>query len=194
MESKKRVITMGMDENGIKGVKAISFVDFPAIESDFIALNTDKVWLQKVDEERRMVYGAALIPDKHIYRVNERTQEEYYIVFPTETVKAAAYAFMKQGNQHQATFMHEFAISGCTVVESWIKESDQDKSTHLGLNVPINTWCIGVKVDNDELWQLVKSGEVRGFSVEAFFDHLEDEFTEMAKMLEEIENVLKENL
>ncbi len=187
---KKKVITMALDENGMKGVKAISFVDLPAIEENFIALSSEKIKLSEVNEERRMIYTPVLIPDKLILRINQETKEEYYITFPAETIKAAAYAFMKQGNQHEHTYMHDFRIVGCTVVESWIKEGESDKSAQFGFDLPIGTWFAGIKVDNDEVWEKVKNGEVKGVSIEAFFD-TEEMLSKLINELEEIEAELR---
>ena len=192
---KKKVVTMTLDENGIKGVRAISFVDFPATEENFIALQNMNLKLSAEDEERRMVYGAVLIPDKLILRTDKKTNEPFYITFPSETIRASAYAYMKQGNQHNHTFMHEFNVQGATVVESWIKEGDSDKSVELGMQLPVGSWIVGVKVDNDELWQRIKSGEVKGFSVEAVYDFFkegqEDDLeNELKKLMDEIESML----
>ena len=173
----KKIITFDIDENGMKGVKAVSLVDVPAIESNWIALrNEDHVKLSTINDERRMLYGAALIPDKLIMRIDKETKEEYFIRFPKKSIERIAYNYMKSGNQHNATFMHEFTVQGCTVVESWVKEGDSDKSTHLGLEVPDGTWLIGMKVDSDEVWSRVKAGEVLGFSIEGMFDSIDEAF------------------
>jgi hypothetical protein len=63
-------------------------------------------------------------------------------------------------------------IEGVTVVESWYKEGENDKSVHLGIDVPVGTWLIGSKVDNPEIWASVKEGKVKGFSIEGYFDHV----------------------
>jgi hypothetical protein len=73
-----------------------------------------------------------------------------------------------------------------TVVESWIKEGESDKSVHFGMDYPIGTWFVGVKVDNDEAWAKVQTGEVRGFSIEGEFAQLSKE----KQILNEIEKVL----
>lgn len=192
MNKPKKVITFDIDEDGMKGVKAVSLVDFPAIESNFIALGKAEVKLSTVSEERRMLYGAALIPDKLILRIDPETKEEYYVRFPKKSIERIAYNFMKAGNHHNATFMHEFSIAGCTVVETWLKENENDKSVALGLDAPDGTWFIGMKVDSDEVWQEVKDGKVMGFSIEGFFDSVDQAFrvaepSEEEKILNEIE-------
>jgi hypothetical protein len=191
---KKKVKEMLMDENGNFGVYAISFVTDPAIESNFIHLSKHEIKLESIDEERRMVYGAVLIPDKLIPRLDQVTGEEYYIKFSKETIRAAAYAFLKQGNQREHTLQHEIKVAGCTVVESWIKEYEEDKATKLGLDAPIGTWIVGNKVDNDDIWAQVKNGEVKGFSIEGLFDAIENLCSAEQKILSDIERVIDANL
>jgi hypothetical protein len=168
---KKKVVKCIIDAEGNLGVDAISLVEFPAIESNWVALKAETK-LSALDNERRMLYGPALIPDKPILRIDKETGEEYYIVFDKETIYNCAHAFMKNGFQKSHTFEHQKTIDGVTVVESWYKESESDKSTFLGLDVPVGTWVIGSKVDNPEIWASVKEGKVKGFSIEGYFDHV----------------------
>jgi hypothetical protein len=170
MDSKK-IFKCVIGPEGSLGVEAISLVEFPAIESNWIALKKE-VKLKALDNERRMLYGPALIPDKPILRIDKETGEEYYIVFDKETIYNCAHAFMKNGFQNAHTFKHMKPIEGVTVVESWYKESDNDKSAFLGMDVPVGTWVIGSKVDNPEIWASVKEGKVKGFSIEGYFDHV----------------------
>jgi hypothetical protein len=170
MDSKK-IYKCVIGPEGSLGVEAISLVEFPAIESNWIALKKE-VKLEALDNERRMLYGPALIPDKPILRIDKETGEEYYIVFDKETIYNCAHAFMKNGFQNAHTFEHTKPIEGVTVVESWYKESENDKSSFLGMDVPVGTWVIGSKVDNPEIWASVKEGKVKGFSIEGYFDHV----------------------
>ena len=181
---------MKLDEFDGVGVFAVSLVDIPAIEENWVKLSKmEAVKLQSIDEDKRMVYGAVLVPDKLILRIDQATNEEYYIQFPAETIKAAAHMYMKRGNQKKVTYMHEFEIDGVTTVETWLKESDEDKSAALGLgHLPVGTWFIGQKVDNDAVWEKIKSGKVRGFSIEGLFDTME----EMSKHQTQEEKLLSE--
>ena len=117
MDSKK-IFKCVIGPEGSLGVEAISLVEFPAIESNWIALKKE-VKLEALDNERRMLYGPALIPDKPILRIDKETGEEYYIVFDRETIYNCAHAFMKNGFQNAHTFEHLKPIEGVTVVESW---------------------------------------------------------------------------
>lgn len=168
---KKKVLTCTLDDNELLGVQAISFVDVPAIMTDFIALrgHTHQIKLAEVVEEKRIVVGPLLIPDLHILRM-DASGEEYYITFPRDVIYRTSQLYMQRNQQHNHTMMHQIAISGCTLVQTWTKESDMDTSVHYGFDVPDGTWMGIVKVDNPEVWEEIKAGRVRGFSVEAFYD------------------------
>ena len=87
------------DKDETSGIDAVSVVSSPAIEENFIALNKHEVELKKIDEEKRLLMGAALVPNKQIYRVNDKTKEEYYIYFSEQTVRKASELFLKRSNQ-----------------------------------------------------------------------------------------------
>ena len=186
------------DNEDMQGVDAISIVENPAIESDFIALKSQEVKMAEVDKEKRILMGAVLIPEKPIYRRNG--EDEYYIYFSKDTVNKASQLFFKNGNQSKWTFEHAKEIKGLTVVESWIVEDTaKDKSALYNLNVPVGTWMASVKVDDAELWQnFVKTGKVKGFSLEGYFaDKLENKkelskvLTEEEELIEKIKQILK---
>ena len=164
-----RTIELFVDENDeLSGIEAISIVENPAIEEDFIYLSAmqESVNLAEVDKEKRILMGAALIPDKKIYRRNE--EEEYYIVFSQDTVRKAAELFLSRGKQNNSTLEHEVGLNGMSVVESWIVEDkEKDKSAFYGLDVPVGTWMVSMKVNNEDVWnEYVKTGKVKGFSIE----------------------------
>jgi hypothetical protein len=165
-----RTIELYIDEeNEFNGIEAISVVGSPAIKEDFIALKEHKVELVEVDKERRVLMGAALIPDKNIYRKTE--DEEYNIFFSKDTVRKASELFFSRGKQNNSTLEHGVQLEGMSVVESWIiEDTEMDKSKKYGLSLPVGTWMVSVKVNNDDIWDnYVKKGKVKGFSIEAFF-------------------------
>ena len=157
------------EENEFSGIEAISVVENPAIEEDFIALKKHEVQLAEVDAEKRILMGPALIPNKQIYRTNG--EEEYNIFFSEDTVKKASELFLSRGKQNNSTLEHQVDIQGLSVVESWIiEDSEMDKSKKYGLSLPKGTWMVSVKVNNDDIWDnYVKEGKVKGFSIEGFF-------------------------
>jgi hypothetical protein len=164
-----RIVELIIDEKDEEsGISAVSVVESPAIESDFLALKKHEIELKEVDAEKRILMGAALIPNKQIYRTNEK-KEEYYIYFSEATVRKASELFFMNSNQNNATLEHKDKIEGMSVVESWIIEGDHDKSMNYGFNLPQGTWMISMKVNNDEIWNKVKAGEVKGFSIEGYF-------------------------
>ena len=167
---KKKIVKCVIDESGKLGVGAISLVEFPAIEENFVALS--EVKLAAVNKERRMLYGPALIPNKYIFRIDKNTGEEYYMYFDSETVEKCAHLYLKKNLQHNTTLEHEFSVMGCPVVESWIIEGEKDKAYHLGLSAPVGSWVIGLNVTDDEIWQEVKEGNVKGFSIEGHFQEM----------------------
>ena len=157
------------EENEVSGIDAISIVENPAIESDFLALKAQEVKMAQVDEEKKILMGAALIPNKPIYRKTE--DKEYYVYFSADTVRKASELFFVNGNQNNATLEHSMALNGLSVVESWIVEDkEMDKSKKYGLDVPVGTWMVSMKVNNDEIWdEYVKTNRVKGFSIEGYF-------------------------
>ena len=197
------IIELVLDENEeFSGIEAISVVSSPAIEEDFIALkNQEQIRLAEVSKEKRILMGAALIPDKPIYRKNG--EHEFYIFFSKETVNKASQMYLKAGNQGKATMEHtDERLEGMTVVESWIiEDSVHDKSRKYGLDMPIGTWMVSMKCDNDEIWAKVKEQKIKGFSIEGYFadklnkpqDKQIDQLTEEDKLLNEIIDVLKES-
>lgn len=165
-----KIVELILDDQDIMaGVDAISIVEQPAIEENFIALKKeDKTELAEIDKEKRILMGAALIPNKMIYR--RRGEEEFHIFFSKDTIRKVSELFLTKGNQNKATLEHAVNLSGLSVVESWIVEGENDKSRNYGLEMPEGTWMISLKVYNDEVWEdYVKTGKVKGFSIEGYF-------------------------
>lgn len=165
-----KIFELVIDENAeLHGIDAVSLVENPAIERDFVALHNEQKRVQLAVAEKRMVIGAALVPDMPIYRHDENGG--YYIYFSKSTIARLQELFFKNSNHHRATLQHSEPVTGAYVVESWIVEdSERDKTAVYGLNVPRGTWAIGMKIDNEELWENeVKTGNVKGFSIEGFF-------------------------
>jgi|TARA_R110000744_G_scaffold321257_1_gene427367 hypothetical protein len=194
-----KIIELILDEDQEDaGIEAISIVESPAIESDFVTLNNQEVKLAEVDKEKKILLGALLIPNKPIYRNGE--EGEYYIFFSKETIVKASQMYLKNGYQNKTTLEHDQALNGLTLVESWIVEDEvMDKSRKYGLNVPVGTWMGAVKVNNDEIWDTyVKENKVKGFSIEGYFadkmarvkDEAKESLSEDDKLINEIKNIL----
>ena len=181
-----------------QGVNAISLVEHPAIESNFIALKADEIPVKLAkDEERRVVMGAVLIPDKPILRKDPKTKEEFYIYFSSDTIQNVAEHFLLRGNQSKATLEHEKSAAGITLVESWlVVDSEKDKSAYYELGYPAGTWVAALKVNNQEIWDNIKNGDILGFSIEGYFGmemrdiDLKREQKTINEMLEQLANLI----
>lgn len=163
------VIELIIDEDkDLSGIEAISVVEHPAIEENFVALSKEYKF-ERVDGEKRLLVGPLLIPDKKIYRRDGN--KEYYVFFSKDTIRKASELYLMRGNQNNATFEHKEAVNGLTLVESWIIDSkENDKSKHFGMDLPEGTWMGAIKVNNDVIWEdYVKTGQVKGFSIEGYF-------------------------
>ena len=151
----EKIIELIIDEeNEISGIEAISIVENPAIEEDFIALKEHKeVILAEVDAEKRILMGPALIPNKKIFRKGEDDDTDYYIYFSEDTVRKASELFFIKSKHQNSTFEHSFELSDMSVVESWlIEDPEKDKAAAYGYDLPKGTWMVSMKVLNDEVW------------------------------------------
>lgn len=193
-----KIVELILDEaQEMMGIEAISIVENPAIEENFLALKSDEIKLAEVNKEKRILMGALLVPNKPIFRRNG--EDEYYIYFSKDTVLKASQLYLKNGNQNNSTLEHKHELNGLTLVESWIVEDEKyDKSRKYGLDVPVGTWMGAVKVNNDEIWdEYVKSGKVKGFSIEGYFadkveaSKVDKEEEEAKQLLAKIESIVK---
>jgi len=184
------------DESQELTIDAISLVTSPAIEQDFVFFGKDKnnLTLAKIDEEKRMLVSPALIPNKQIFRYDPNTDSNYYVYFSKETVRQASELYLKHNNHHKATYQHEDRVSGVLTIESWIKEGDQDKSKLYGFDLPDGTWFVKMKIENDEMWNKIKDGELKGLSIEGYFINKMEKMGKQQFSNEEIKTALKELL
>lgn len=163
MAKKIKRYKVGLDSETYK----ISMVSEPAIEVDYVALSKDEeVQVKLSSDERHICYGPALIPNKDIYRNNG--EQEFYINFSEESIAKMSQDFMRDYRQHEVNLQHQDNADEVFVCESWIVEDPyKDKANSLGLTVPRGTWMVAMKVNNIEVWDKVKSGELKGFSCES---------------------------
>ena len=176
------------EEKELDGIEAISLVEFPAIEENFVALSKHKVEFKAIDEERRVVIGLALIPDKKIYRRDK--EYEYNIMFSKDTVRKASELYLKNQKQNNTTLEHESLTSGVSVIESWIVEDvNKDKSSLYGLNATVGAWVVTMKIYNDAVWEDVKAGKYLGLSIEGIFSDRQ-ELSENEKKIKALKKLL----
>ena len=185
------LIELYIDEQNISdGVDAISFVESPAIEENFVALSKHEVLFKSIDDEKKIIVGLALVPDKKIYRKNK--DKEFNIFFSQDTVKKASHLYLKKLKSNNTTLEHEMDIEGVSVVESWIVEDPKnDKSNLYGLNAVKGAWAVIMAVDNDEVWKDVKEGKYLGLSIEGIFSD-KKEVDEAEELLKELKRILNE--
>jgi len=141
-----------------------------------------------------MLVSPALIPNKQIFRYDPNTDSNYYVYFSKETVRQASELYLKHNNHHKATYQHEDRVSGVLTIESWIKEGDQDKSKLYGFDLPDGTWFVKMKIENDEMWNKIKDGELKGLSIEGYFINKMEKMGKQQFSNKEIREAIKELL
>ena len=189
MEEELKTIELFIDNDEDGGINAISFVEFPAIEENFIALNEHKVEMKTIDEDKRLVVGLALVPNKLIYRRNRGF--EYNITFSEQTVRKASEKYLKSLKLHNTTVAHETEVDGVFLTESWIVEDPLlDKTAVYGLDAPKGAWAVSMRVENDDLWERIKKGDYLGFSIEGMFTEQEEFSKAEIDAMEEIAELL----
>lgn len=176
-----------------KGVFAISLVHSPATEEHFIAMSKqDKlVTLAKVDEEKRILMGLVLQPEQLIYRVDENGNE-FEMFFSEQTIRDFSQNFFQSGFQLNSKLEHDTPIDGVTFTESWlVADPEKDKSAAYGLEYPVGSWLVSMKVDNDDIWDnYIKTGELRGFSIDGMVELEEVNYKTDIQMSKENKSIL----
>ena len=192
MKKELQNIELTIKDELSQGVFAISLVDKPAIEEDFIMLNSLEIELKVIDDTKKEVIGLALIPNKKILR---RIQgKDFTISFSEQTIEKVQELYMKNLYLNNVTVDHEKKVDGVSLIESWIVEDPKnDKSNMYNLNAVKGAWVVKMKIYNDEVYEGVKLGKLNGFSIEGMFDgldKLEMEQTEDELLIEEIKDLL----
>ena len=188
-----KIVELLIDENAGDMVDVVSIVDHPAIEIDFMKFNSDKekIKFQIENEEQRIVTGPVMLHSKYIYRYDSFTDEEYYIYFSKDTVKKAMEIFMKNGSTKSTNLNHNSKFfDGVSVIESWI-DGERAKSLHYDLE-PGN-WFMTFKVDNDEVWNAIKDGTYKGFSLEGYFSNIV-KMRKESSIEEDLMQIVKSNM
>jgi hypothetical protein len=184
------LIDMTIDDHEETGVEFIAFVDTPAIEREWMAFNAmPKMEFKVANEEKRIVSGPVMVANLPIYRRDEE-MGEYYVKFSPDAIQKIVQRFFKNRMTTNVNLMHETPVSDVYMIESFI--IDERKKTPEGFStLPKGSWFGSFKVENDEMWAKVKSGEVRGFSIEGIFtDEAQKELDK--KLIDEVIRVLSE--
>jgi hypothetical protein len=160
------------DLNDDVEVDFVALVDRPAIEKDFLMFKEQKANFVIQSEDRRIVSGALMLADTPIYRNDQNG--EYYVTFTAPTIEKIAQKFFKKGYQSNVNLMHDeaLAVEGVTMYESFIIDSARGVVAMKGFeDAPEGSWFGSFKVENESVWNKIKSGEFKGFSVEGIFNY-----------------------
>lgn len=166
----------------------ISLVDFPAIERDFIKLSKQSEIQFKINEEKREVSGPVILCDQLVYRRDRNG--EYYIRFGKDVIKKMAIEFFRRDTQNNGNVMHQIDVNGVTFFESYIINKERGICPVEFSDIPDNSWVVTAKIDNDELWELIKKGEIRGFSIDCTAQFKESK-SDTIDTIEELVDYLK---
>ena len=186
-------LIINQDENNDAEVSFVALVDSPAIKKEFLAFSevAEIIKFAIQSESEHIITGPLMIPQQLIYRNSEQFGE-HYVKFSVETIKQIAIKFSKKGYQKNVNLMHEadMQVEGVTMFESFISDSKRGiKPMEAFKDLPDGTWFGSFYVENMKVWELVKSGEVKGFSVEGMFDY-EEPMSEDEKQLAELREIL----
>ena len=149
-----------------------------------------------INEEQRMLYSPAMKPGILIPRIDEMTREKYFVTFKPETIKVMSQRFLIEKRTDKTNYEHSNQkFNGVYLVESWIVDGEQDKAYSMGYSkqdVPIGTWMVGYRIDNDEVWDMIKQGKVKGLSIEGNFEYKFSVENTDEYLLKEIINILNQ--
>lgn len=160
------LIELKIDEANESFVSAIALVENPAIESDFIAFSKVQEYFAANDEKMELL-GAAMLPDKPIYRNGDNGG--FYAVFSKDTIRQIAQVFAQKGLFNATNIEHTVIPADSYVFQSYITDESKGMSAPKGIEAPDGSWIVGVKVNNPTVWQAIKQGQIKGFSVEGVF-------------------------
>ena len=173
---KKKIYKIKIDPTDqITGMDAISLVECPAVEVDFLKFSKgEPKSLQFANEEKRIITGVALLADTPIYRVKP-DGEEYYVVFDRETIEQLVTKYSKYMFNNFVNIEHsdQHFVDGMYMIESYLKNSERGIVPIEFSEIPDGSWIVSYKVDNIDVWEKIKSGEVKGFSIQGVFNLIE---------------------
>lgn len=145
------------------------------------------------DEDKRVLVGAAMVPNKMIVRY-DALGNQYYVFFSKATIKKMADKFLRQRRTDETSIEHNGIKLGADkvyITESWVSEDPiKDKSAAYGFNLPSGTWFVSMKVEDPKVWKLIKEKMLTGFSVEGLFAE-KSVFSKDAEIINTIKDILK---
>ena len=187
-----KIFKVKIDDDEQLGMDAISLVEFPAVEVDFLAFSKDhKMELTQFDEEKREITGVVCLADTPILRKNDQ-YGVHCILFDRDTIKKMMLRYFKNGLSNRVNIEHKGEmIEGLTMIESYIKDSNRNVSPIEFQDVTDGSWIATFKVENDEVWSAIKEDhKLKGFSLQGYFGYGDEvkmsEVDDYATWLEDI--------
>lgn len=177
------------------GMLKISLVDAPAVMSDFLVFNAQRaVQMYSVaDDEKRLVYGVVMRADFPIYRKDDR-MGEYYIVYKPDTIRKMAEKYLADGLQNEVNVMHSTDVDGVQMVQYFIKDSARGVDPAGFADIADGSLFAEFHVLNDEVWEAVKDGTYKGFSLEGVFDFVPEPDVAARREVDETETQIKNSI
>lgn len=163
-------ITVNEDLNDETGIDFISLVDYPAIETNWVAMGKQALKFN-ADADKQILLGPILIPDQPIYRYSAQ-MGEYYVVFTAEEIQKLVRKFQATQKTINVNYQHQddSKVQDSVIQEIWLS-GDNDKSKDYGFDLPKGTAFVCAFIGNKDFWEKeIKSNTVRGFSIEGFLD------------------------
>ena len=180
------------DDN--QGLKFMSAVESPAILVNWVKFNDEKpIKMAIQNEEQQIVFAPALIPDLPIYR--NHNGREFYLMFDKETIEQIALKFAKDNLLNSIDLNHDgIKLSGVQIYQSFVTNEHTVDNVKAFETLPIGTWFVGAKVDNQDVWQLIKEEKLNGWSIDGLFEFKIDDSlsdNEIEQMIDEVLNSTK---
>lgn len=185
---------INIDDNEELGLQAVSIVDRPAIEVDFLKFKDQKICFAK-DESKHVLSGPALIADMPIYRRNMLTGEEYYVVFTKETIAKLVERYSKNNMLNTVDLQHDgVMIDGVYMFESYIVNKERGIAPK-EFDIADGSWIVSFKIEDENLWnEIMNSKDFNGFSVEVAANLVEKMASEKPENVDELDALIDELL
>lgn len=167
-----KIYKVTINDSDELGMDAISLVEFPAVEVDFLTFNKEQMDFTQFNDEKREITGVVCLADTPILRKNE-TLGIHAIIFEKDMIKQMMLRYFKKGLGNQVNIEHQGPmIDGLTMIESYVKDSNRNVSPIEFQDVPDGSWIATFKVENDEVWNQIKEEHtLRGFSLQGYFSY-----------------------
>ena len=168
-----KVFYININDGDETGMHAISLVDYPAVERNFLCFDKDeKLKLELKDESKHVISGVVALADTPIYRYNKHIGE-YWVVFTKETIRKMIEKYSKSGLFNSVNLSHQSDqfVDKVFMIESYIIDKERGIVPKGFEDVPDGSWICSFKVDDNELWdEIIKTDKYNGFSLEGVFE------------------------